>query len=875
MDIMDERVFRDIKILDLTQGIAGPYCTKLFSAFGAEVIKVERPETGDISRAMGPFPGDEHDPEKSGSFFYLNMNKKSITVNLWSEEGIEICKRLLRDMNVLLEDFAPGGLARLGLSRKVLKKINPDLIVTSITAFGQTGPYRNHKANNLTLSALGGCMYLMRPGNDPGRKRPVVQGGFQAEYSTGLLSYIATVAALIGRARSGGGGSIDMASMECVASTLMGHVAEYSYLGFSRRTNPFAIHGYPIGYSVPCRDGWISLTPGIGGAPNIPLLIGKPDLQDDPMFIRTQTRMAEPEKFDGLIVPWLMNHDKWTITAEAQELRLAFTPILSPGELFDDRQLKDRKFFDTITHPELGDIPCPGAPAKLSRTPWKPGRAPLLGEHNKEIFDRYGSVQTENESVDGREPCHKKRTHKLLSGVRILDLTMVFAGPVATKILAELGAEVIKIESMQRADVFTRANVYPENLPGNDPWNRGCLFHSLNAGKRGISLNLGTEKGREIFRKLTRKSDAIIENFSPRVMENWGLNYEQIKKVNPRIIMASISGLGHYGPLRDYYMYVPGMEGMSGITHNTGYPDEPPLLSGSAYGDWVAGANAAMALITALFHQKTTGKGQYVDISGREAAICHVGDIVMDYAINKRDRTRMGNRHFRYAPHGCYRCRGDDDWVAIGIETDGQWKRFVRVLGKPELLEDEAFASIQSRLDHQPELDGIIEKWTGHRDKFKIMEILLKMRIPAGAVLNMKEVSLNAHLKKRGFFQLIEHGEGIGRRPIPSQIPAKIGGYGKTELKRAPRFSEDTEHVLCSLLGMTERDLASLEEEKIIAKIPAFPPGRPTRLDLMEKQQAGSIDSGYLDALGKHFGTEIGEYRSTAPTGRTRQKGKG
>jgi crotonobetainyl-CoA:carnitine CoA-transferase CaiB-like acyl-CoA transferase len=394
MGIMDEQVFSNVKILDLTQGIAGPYCTKLFSSFGAEVIKVEKPNKGDISREMGPFPDNKSNLERSGTFFYLNTNKKSITLNLRSEKGIEICKRLLAKTDVLVEDFAPRSLAKLGLSKKALKEINPSLIVTSISAFGRTGPYRNYQANNLTSSALGGAMYPMRPGTDP-RKRPVIQGGFQAEYSTGLLSYIATVAALIGRTDSGSGASVDIAAMECVATTLMGHVAEYSYLGFSRRTNPFAIHGYPIGYSVPCRDGWISLTPGIGGAPNIPLLIGKPELQEHPMFTKTQTRMAEPEKFDALIIPWLMNHDKWNITAEAQELRLAFTPVLSPGELFEDPQLKDREFFDTTRHPELGDTACPGSSAKLSRTPYKSERAPLLGEHNREIYSKYGYTQKE------------------------------------------------------------------------------------------------------------------------------------------------------------------------------------------------------------------------------------------------------------------------------------------------------------------------------------------------------------------------------------------------------------------------------------------------------------------------------------------------
>ena len=448
-------------------------------------------------------------------------------------------------------------------------------------------------------------------------------------------------------------------------------------------------------------------------------------------------------------------------------------------------------------------------------------------------------------------------SHKLLNGIRILDLTMVFAGPVATKILAELGAEVIKIESRQRPDVFSRANVYPENAPGNDPWNRGCLFHSLNAGKMGISLNLGVQKGREIFKRLAKKSDVVIENFSPRVMENWGLNYEQIRKVNPRLIMVSISGLGNYGPLRDYYMYVPGMEGMSGMSHNTGFPDEPPLLSGCAYGDWIAGANASMALITALFHQKATGKGQYIDISGREAAICHIGDIVMDYTLNRRDRTRMGNKSPRYA-QGCYRCKGDDEWIAIGIETESQWRVFVRAMGRPELLNNAAFASMHRRLENQSELDPLIEEWTSQRDKFEIMETLQKLRIPAGAVLNMKEVNLDPHLKKRGFFQIIDHGSDIGKRPMPSQIPAKIRGCKKGTLKRAPHIGEDTEYILGSLLGMSARDMNELEKEEIIGNLPVFPPGRPTRLDLLDRQQAGSIDPKYLKELGRHYGVGIG-----------------
>ncbi len=396
---MSEQALSNVRVMDLTQGIAGPYCTKLLACFGAEVIKVEPPGVGDVTRTMGPFQNDENDLEKSGTFFYLNTNKKSITLNLDSEKGVEICKKMLRTVDVLIESYPPGKLSSLGLTKKVLRKINPRLAVTSISAFGQTGPYRNYRSNNLTASAWGGAMYVMRPGTEPA-ERPVVQGGFQAEYSTGLLSYIATVAALIGKGYGTGFKSIDVAMMECVASTLMGHVAEYSYQGFSRKTNPFAIHGYPIGYSVPCKDGWISLTPGIGGAPNIPFLIGKPELQNDPLFTETQKRMAEPGKFDSLMRPWLMDHEKWDITTEAQALKLAFTPVLSPGELLGDPQLKAREFFQTTQHPALGEVVFPGAPAKLSATPWQAGRAPLLGEHNQEIYTSCGYTKKEIRELD-------------------------------------------------------------------------------------------------------------------------------------------------------------------------------------------------------------------------------------------------------------------------------------------------------------------------------------------------------------------------------------------------------------------------------------------------------------------------------------------
>ena len=261
--------------------------------------------------------------------------------------------------------------------------------MTSISGFGQTGPYRDYKTTNLVTFGLSGAMYTSRPATDTST-RPVVEGGRQSEYITGLLSFVATTAALINTKETGKGTWIDMSALECVASALGANIDEYSYLGLSRKTNQFAIHGYPIGYSVPCKDGWISLTPGLGGAPNIPLLIEQPEMLDDPLFTKPAQRMADPKKFDDTLAPWLKEHDKWEITTLAQELKMAFTPVLTPGELADDEQLKARGFFVQAEHPAMGKVTYPGASFKMSETPSRIGKAPLLGEGNEAIYGGLG-----------------------------------------------------------------------------------------------------------------------------------------------------------------------------------------------------------------------------------------------------------------------------------------------------------------------------------------------------------------------------------------------------------------------------------------------------------------------------------------------------
>ncbi|RLB11322.1 MAG: hypothetical protein DRG27_01430 [Deltaproteobacteria bacterium] len=383
----EERALTGLRVLDLANNIAGSYCGKLLADFGAEVIKVEPPKEGNPLRKKAPFFKDEQDKEKSGMFFYLNTNKKSLTLDITKQEGAEVFKKLVKNSDVVIEDFEPGKMKEWGLSYDELKKENPKLIMTSITWFGQDGPYKDFKANNFTAYGIGGAMYVMRPTRWPDT-RPAVLGGYQAEYTAGLIAYIATMAAVVSPKEEGTW--IDLSVMEAVTSTLTGIMADYSYLGLSRRTLPWAIHGFPTQENYPCKDGYVNLTPGIGGTQAIADLIGKPEERENPLLVKAGARVKEPEKFEALILPWLKEHTKWEITEKAQKLRLAFAPILSPGELPDDPQIKAREFFVKVEHPEMKEVTYPGAPAKLSESPWKEGRAPLLGEHTQEILNSAG-----------------------------------------------------------------------------------------------------------------------------------------------------------------------------------------------------------------------------------------------------------------------------------------------------------------------------------------------------------------------------------------------------------------------------------------------------------------------------------------------------
>ncbi len=384
---MAEVALEGIRVVDVSQGIAGPYCTRLLADLGAEVIKVEPPE-GDYARRLGPFPGDEPHPDKGGLFIHLNGNKKSVTLDVTTTSGRAVLKKLLARADALVESGAPGEMSALGLGYEELKGEFPELVYCSVTPFGQTGPYASYQGNSLAAMALSGLMYIT---GDPD-KEPLSTGGEPAEYFGALNAWIGVMAALEHRAQTGAGQHVDVSMLEALGSADEYNTIMYSYLGAVRKRYHSRHHipTYPSEI-FPCRDGHIVV---IGGATGFPLmmavLIEQPELENNPMFQNLWLRTFQWQKFEEILRPYLLEHDWDDLLTRAQELRVPFAAVMNPAMLLENAHLKERAFFETVDQPGVGELPLAGGPFKMQGTPLRYGPAPALGEHTQEVLAEAG-----------------------------------------------------------------------------------------------------------------------------------------------------------------------------------------------------------------------------------------------------------------------------------------------------------------------------------------------------------------------------------------------------------------------------------------------------------------------------------------------------
>ncbi len=402
-------------------------------------------------------------------------------------------------------------------------------------------------------------------------------------------------------------------------------------------------------------------------------------------------------------------------------------------------------------------------------------------------------------------------------GIRVVDASMVWAGPYVTNILANMGAEVIKVEAIQHIDSWRTAGVARDL---DHFWEQSPSFNAVNLNKLGITLDLHRPQGVDIFRRLVKISDIVAENYTPRVMKSFGLDYASLREINPGIIMISMPAHGMTGPWGEHPGYAQSIEQMSGIAYVTGPLDGPPQLTGWALTDPTAGLYGASAVMLALLYRQATGEGQYIDLAQTEAMTCMIGDLIMDYTLNQRIATRRGNRHPFMSPHGCYRCRGEDCWLTIAVATDEEWHSLVNVMGSPAWARDNRFADALSRWQNQDELDTLLEEWTISQGHLQAMELLQKAGVPAGAVLNGRELLADPQLQARGTFIDVDRAL-VGKHPYPRPLaPTKFSRLPEPEYRHTPFLGEHNELVLGKLLGFSKEEITALADEKIIGNYP-------------------------------------------------------
>lgn len=794
-----------IRVLDLTHGSFN-YAGRLLAGLGADVIKVEPPE-GDPVRAMPPFPRDEPDPETSARHLHLNAGKRSVVLDLETSEGRESLRRLVATADALIESHEVGYLAERGLAYDDLIEVRPDLVMASVSHFGQDGPYAGYAGAEIVDVALGGYLKLT---GDPDRE-PVKPYDDLVLTHASLHAAAALMAGVTHRDRTGAGDYFDVAAIDA-AMYLLGGVAQiYQFdpripvrrgarLMFNnpKYTYPSTIR--------PCKDGYVHAHSNNRYADLLAVMMpgmGIEELLDTPM--------GNADEIDAAMDAWMADKDKFEVVRIAQDLRLPFTEVLTPEEILNDPHLEAREFLVELDHPKAPGLRQPGGPMQMTATPWRAQRAPLLGEHTDEVLA----------DLDGPEPAaaptSEPADQRPLAGVRVLELSTAVAGPIAGCVLADMGAEVIKIEPPS-ARTPAQSTVPPpvEGAPDH-PYNRTPHFNELHRGKRHASIDLSTAEGRELFLKLVPTADVVLENFSPRVLGNLGIDYDDLRAAKPDIILTSMPAFGKSGPYMLRGSYGPGIDAMSGMSHLTGYPDRGPGKPAQFYLDQNAGLTAALSTMAALRHRERTGEGQYIELSMLEGELQLVAPALLDVTMNGRVPSRIGNRHAWHAPQGVYRCAGDDNWLAVAAETDEQWRALAAAIGQPDLAEDERYAPEASRHERQGELDELIAAWAADRDHLEAMRELQAAGVPAAGVLDVSEVHADPQFVHRGTLTPTEHPE-VGRfLHTRTAWRSRLGHHGVSG--PAPVFGDGHERV-AKLAGLEDGELGELVASGVVAIAP-------------------------------------------------------
>ena len=778
-----------LRVIDASSGIAGPYCSKLFVDAGADVIKLEPPEGDPLRRHSGT---DAPLGERDGAFFrYLNASKRSVVGPLDDPAS----DALLADADLLIEDRRPSE-----LDRDALRARHAHLVVLSITPFGLSGPLAGRAASDFTIQAEAGSIGArFRPGQDP-----VQAGGHVTGFSGGSFAAVAALAAVRRARQTGAGEHIDFSLQEATA------IATNCYIDLM-----WAMLGRPpVGGMIPTletpsieptSDGYVGFTTySAQQMSDFLLMIERPDLRESEEFHQPAQRLARLEEWEGIVHAHTRAHTSQEIIELAQLLRIPVAPVCNGRTVLEQEHLVARAAF---AKDASGEFQHPLPPYRIDgELPPAARKAPKLGEHTDRIESHARARTTgASESLP-------------LAGLRIVDATNWWAGPMATHILAGLGADVIHVESVQRID-GGRAVGGMFAAQHEAWWECSFIYQSANTNKRGLTLDLGHPKGMEIFEALVREADVLVENFSPRVMDAFGVDWAKVQSINPRCLYARMPAFGLDGPWREHVGFAATMEQMSGISWLTGHVEDQPRIQRGPC-DPLAGMHAAFAILVALAQRDIDGQGHFIECSMLEAALNIGAEPVVEYTAYGRLMERLGNRSATAAPQGLYRCQGHSDetpqYLALSVETEAQWDALVRWLGAPAWAREIA-PDRTSRRAVEDAIDARLQEALATRNRDDVIEALATAGVPVAPVVDPRALGLHPQLVARGFHEDVEHALS-GTLDVMG-VPFRFASVDRWLRRAAPTLGQHNAEILAEL-GYDTSQIEALESEHVIGTRP-------------------------------------------------------
>ncbi len=806
------------RVLDLTDE-RGQLGGQLLAFLGAEVILIE-PPGGSSARRVGPFAVQDGLAEGESSLFFWSYNrgKRSVVLDLDSEEGRRQLHTLAAGADVLIESFGPGGLQALGLAPQDVATLNPALITASISPFGGDGPKAGWKATDLTVVAAGGQMSLT--GDDD--RAPVRIGIGQAFHHAAADAAGAVLVALYERQHhSGIGQHLDLSAQQSISQATQSMMLATSLNAsvLTRVAGGVKVGPVHIQLMWPCADGHVSVTLLFGAAIG-PFTRNLVQWAYEEGFVDTAQRdhdwvnfaavlfsqaeaMAVYEQLKADIGRFLLTRTKQELLDAAFARRLLIAPVATTEDVLASPQLEAREFWQDVTHDSGHTVRYPGALAKLSATPLAVlPPAPSLGRDNISVLGE----AARRPATAPRSP-NPQRRGGALEGLKVLDLMWVMAGPATSRVLADYGATVVRVESSNRVDTARTLQPFRDN--GTGPHDSG-LFNNLNAGKLGLALDLSKPGAREVIVDLVRWADVVLESFSPRAMKGWGLDYDSLRQIKPDLIMASTCLMGQSGPWTTLAGFGTMAAAISGFFDVVGWPDRAACGPFGAYTDYVAPKMLLPVLLAAVEHHRATGEGQYIDLAQGEASLQLLAPALLNQSVNSRPTERQGNDDDVYAPHGVYRCRGDDRWVAIAITEQGAWQAMCKLIGRLDLASLDATA----RRTQRRNLDAVLSGWVADLDAEFVQEQLQAIGVAAHQVQNSPEFTADAQLAHRGHFVSVTHaaqGNTVveASRFRLSRTPAHTTRGG-------PVYGEHSFEVLSDLLGYDADRIAELAVAELL-----------------------------------------------------------